>query len=310
MLNLEWFRTFKAIYEKGTLTAAAEVLFLSQPGVSLHLNALESYTGFRLFQRENRRMVPTEKAEILYNFVLEPIGKLEQAEKLFHRNSRLEKPTISVGLSYEYFVYALEKFITELPFNLIVRTGECRQIIHGLEIGELDLILTPLRGDQPNLEFKSFSKQRMILVCGAETDTVQLKSLIGLGDKVMIRDWLKDQRWFSNAAEMETLNNFWILNFDTIPDFKPNIVLPNFSNIIRTLKSGKGFAVVPDYLCRNELKNQTIKLVWESEPMFENMIFLGKRVNAIYRKEIEMLEQLLTRNWANLYDEEQRPFYE
>ncbi|MFS8616617.1 MAG: LysR family transcriptional regulator, partial [Solitalea sp.] len=32
--NLEWLRTFKAIYEKGTLSGAAQELFLSQPGVS------------------------------------------------------------------------------------------------------------------------------------------------------------------------------------------------------------------------------------------------------------------------------------
>lgn len=49
--NLEWYRTFKAIYEKGTLTAAAESLFISQPGVSLHLSSLESYMGVKLFDR-------------------------------------------------------------------------------------------------------------------------------------------------------------------------------------------------------------------------------------------------------------------
>ena len=32
MVNLEWFRTFKAIYETGTLTGAAESLYISQPG--------------------------------------------------------------------------------------------------------------------------------------------------------------------------------------------------------------------------------------------------------------------------------------
>lgn len=32
MLNLEWYRTFKAIYERGTLTEAADTLLLTQPG--------------------------------------------------------------------------------------------------------------------------------------------------------------------------------------------------------------------------------------------------------------------------------------
>jgi DNA-binding transcriptional LysR family regulator len=48
MVNLEWYRTFKAIYKTGTLTGAAVELFISQPGVSLHLSSLENYVGFQL----------------------------------------------------------------------------------------------------------------------------------------------------------------------------------------------------------------------------------------------------------------------
>ena len=50
MVNLEWYRTFKAVYKSGTLTGAAEVLFISQPGVSLHLSSLENYVGYKLFK--------------------------------------------------------------------------------------------------------------------------------------------------------------------------------------------------------------------------------------------------------------------
>jgi Transcriptional regulator len=45
MVNLEWYRTFKAIYEQGTLTGAAEILLITQPGVSQQLTALETYMG-------------------------------------------------------------------------------------------------------------------------------------------------------------------------------------------------------------------------------------------------------------------------
>ncbi|MGY0034484.1 LysR family transcriptional regulator [Pedobacter sp. NJ-S-72] len=91
MVNLEWYRTFKAIYETGTLTGAAEALFVSQPGVSLHLSSLESYVGYKLFDRTSRKMVPTERGKVMYNFVLEALLKLEEAEKHFHRST--EKKT-------------------------------------------------------------------------------------------------------------------------------------------------------------------------------------------------------------------------
>lgn len=63
--NLEWLRTFRAIYETGTLSAAAKELFISQPGVSLHLNSLEAYAGYKLFDRSPRKMVPTERQDII-----------------------------------------------------------------------------------------------------------------------------------------------------------------------------------------------------------------------------------------------------
>lgn len=63
--NLEWFRTFRAIYETGSMSGAARELYISQPGVGLHLNALEAYTGFPLFERTSRKMVPTEKGALL-----------------------------------------------------------------------------------------------------------------------------------------------------------------------------------------------------------------------------------------------------
>lgn len=113
--NLEWLRTFKAIYETETLTAAAQELFISQPGVSLHLNSLEVYTGHKFFDRAAKKMTPTEKGKILYNFVVTPLEKLERGEKHFHKRSQQERSTISVGMCFETFQYTLEKYIPTLP---------------------------------------------------------------------------------------------------------------------------------------------------------------------------------------------------
>ena len=54
MVNLEWYRTFKAVYQTGSLTAASKALFISQPNVSQHLSALEAHVGKQLFERKPR----------------------------------------------------------------------------------------------------------------------------------------------------------------------------------------------------------------------------------------------------------------
>ena len=143
MVNLEWYRTFKAIYKTGTLTGAAQELFISQPGVSLHLSSLENYTGYKLFERKGRRMAPTERGKVLYNFITEALGKLEEAEKNFQRSTEKHTPTISVGMCFETFQITLEPFISTLPFNVIIQFGEYPEMVEKLEKGILDLIITP-----------------------------------------------------------------------------------------------------------------------------------------------------------------------
>ncbi|EHO08156.1 hypothetical protein HMPREF9714_02179 [Myroides odoratimimus CCUG 12901] len=295
--NLEWIRTFKAIYEAGTLSAAAQELFISQPGVSLHLNSLEAYTGYKLFDRAARKMVPTEKGKILYNCVIEPLNKLEVAEQHFHKRSQEERTTISVGMCFETFQYTLEEHIAKLPFNLIIKFGEYPQMQQDLDNGLLDLIITPQKGNQQNLEYKAFSKERLVLIAGSQTDTRDFKKLTDTNKTKEIEHFLKQQLWYSTAADMEHLKNFWLAHFGTHPDFSPNFIVPNISSIIRCLSGATGFSVVPDFLCSDALSAKKIQVVWEGAIPLENTLYFGTRKKTMYSKEIETLEKLLKEKW-------------
>lgn len=297
ILNLEWLRTFKAIYETGTLSAAAQELFISQPGVSLHLNSLEAYTGHKLFDRSPRKMVPTEKGKVLYNFVLDPLRKLEAVEQHFHKSSKSERPTISVGMCFETFQYTLEEHIPSLPFNLIIKFGEYPQMQQDLDNGLLDLIVTPQQGQQQNLQYKPFSKERIVLIAGGHTDTEPLIDFLGQPNKAEAANWLKQQIWYSTAADMEHLKNFWLKNFDQHPDFRPNYIVPNICSIIRCLSDGEGFSIVPHFLCVEAIEAGQIQLVWEGSTPLENTLYFGTRKKTIYQKEIEQLQDLFVSKW-------------
>jgi len=292
MLNLEWFRTFKAIYETGTLTGAAQTLFISQPGVSLHLNSLEAYTGYKLFDRSAKRMVPTERGKVLYNFVLEPLIKLETSEQLFHRSSKIDRATVSIGMCFETFQFTLEKHISTLPFNVIIKFGEYPQMIHDLDKGLLDLIITPQKGTEKNLEFQPFSKERIVLVAGGTTDVKKLKSLLQKKEMLHAEEWLKEQIWYSTAADMENVKKFWQLNFKHHPDFKPNYIVPNICSIVRCLNDGNGFSIIPNFLCREEINSGKLQLVWEGDPIIENTLYFGTRKKTMYERELDLVKKI------------------
>ncbi|WP_430612939.1 LysR family transcriptional regulator [Flavobacterium sp. JP2137] len=295
--NLEWLRTFKAIYETGTLSAAAQKLFISQPGVSLHLNSLESYTGYKLFDRSARKMVPTEKGKILYNWVFDPLKKMEHAEQHFHKKAKEDRATISVGMCFETFQYTLEEQIAKLPFNLIIKFGEYPQMQHDLDHGLLDLIITPQLGNQQNLEYRAFSKERIVLIAGSQTDTGEVDALLASKEIAKAAGLLKQQLWYSTAADMEHLKHFWLTHFGEHPDFSPNYIVPNISSIIRCLSNNVGYSIVPDFLCREAIEASKIKLIWEGLDPLENTLYFGTRKKTIYHREIAHLEELLVDKW-------------
>lgn len=292
MVNLEWYRTFKAIYKTGTLTGAAEVLFISQPGVSLHLSSLENYVGYKLFDRTGRKMVPTERGKVLYNFTIEALTKLEEAEKNFQRSTEKHTPTISIGMCFETFQITLEQYISSLPFNVIIRFGEYPEMVENLEKGILDLIITPQMVPKTSIEYQPFSSETIVIVGGNKTDEKEFQDVEKTGTIEQIEAWLKQEKWYGTTGDMEHLRRFWQLNFNKYPDFRPNYIVPNLNSIVRCLSSGQGLAVIPDFLCKKELDSGQIKLIWKGKSLLKNTLYFATRKKTIYADEIEVIKNI------------------
>lgn len=292
MVNLEWYRTFKAIYQCGTLTGAAESLFISQPGVSLHLSSLETYVGYKLFERAGRKMVPTERGKILYNAVAEGLSSLEDAEKNFQRSTEKHTPTISIGMCFETFQITLEQYISTLPFNVIIRFGEYQEMLDNLDKGILDLIITPHKGISAQITHEAFSSETIVMVAGKDLDDEEFHKLVKQKKLAEAEQWLKQEKWYGTTGDMEHLFRYWQLNFGHTPDFRPNYIVPNLNSIVRCLSSGRGLAVIPDFLCKKEIENGLVKLIWKGHKPLKNTLYFANRKNTTYADEIELIKGL------------------
>ena len=81
--RLKQLRAFCTIAKLGTLSRAAEALFLSQPSISLQLSALEKELGARLIERRRRRVALTREGQALYDIALPLVEGLENIDQQF-----------------------------------------------------------------------------------------------------------------------------------------------------------------------------------------------------------------------------------
>ena len=303
MVNLEWYRTFKEIYENGTLTKASIALYASQPGVSVHLNALEAYVGKKLFERTSRKMIPTEEGKFLYEYIIESINRLEHAEQHFKKTTQEKNPSLHIGMCSETFQLIIEPEVPKLGFDLVARFGAHPDLIKDLNNGILDLVITPKKqNDKKSLvNYTPFSKECIVLIAGIKTDTITIEEYINSENWKALENELQKQVWYSASNEMEHFRRFWFDNFNRRPAFKPNYILPSINSIIRCLSNETGFALVPDFLCQSAIDKKEVKLVWDGKVKTENTLYFASRKDLKHKKELKILENIFQMKMKRSY---------
>lgn len=88
MITARQLEAFRAIMDRGSVTAAAERLGVSQPAVSKILASLEQEIGYPLFIRIKRRLAPTSEAQLLAAEVARLYHGIEQVSEAAHEIGR------------------------------------------------------------------------------------------------------------------------------------------------------------------------------------------------------------------------------
>lgn len=83
-MNSEQLRQFKTIAETGSLTKAAEQLYLTQPALSMALSKLEDEIARPLFVRKGKNLQITESGIKLLEYANRVIDTIEEAQNYFN----------------------------------------------------------------------------------------------------------------------------------------------------------------------------------------------------------------------------------
>jgi len=111
MENLERLRVFQAVSQAESFTKAAELLRLTQSGISQHIKHMEKELGVPLFDREARKVTLTQAGAILYETAKEVLGSIASAERRIQELAGLKGGRLRVGASFPVGVYVLPRVL-------------------------------------------------------------------------------------------------------------------------------------------------------------------------------------------------------
>ncbi|MCB1866904.1 MAG: LysR family transcriptional regulator [Chromatiales bacterium] len=118
--RLKQLRAFVHAAQAGTVSKAAERLFLSQPSVSLQIQALEREFSTTLFERRGPSIKLTPEGEVLYELARPLIEAIDQLQETFYAHcGRLESGQLSIAAGEATILYLLpepiKQFVAEYP---------------------------------------------------------------------------------------------------------------------------------------------------------------------------------------------------
>jgi len=171
-LTLHQLRTFRAVAEQLSFSAAAHELSISQPSVSYQVKELEAVLGLPLVDRLGKRVRLTEAGEVLYEYARRTLTLLDEVALVMEQMRGIERGTLRVGASATVGIYviplalgAYKKVHPNLALSMEIGSREMLQ--ERLKRGVLDLAVLSLPIADPNLESTPFMDDELVLVVPA-----------------------------------------------------------------------------------------------------------------------------------------------
>ncbi len=107
-------RSFVAVVETGSLSRAAMRLGVTQPSVSRHMRQLERLLGETLFDRRPTGLIPTARAQSLYQVAGGIEALVRRAEDNFDSSAERVAGTVRITTSEAFGVHVLPLWLTTL----------------------------------------------------------------------------------------------------------------------------------------------------------------------------------------------------
>lgn len=114
-MNFHQLHTFYAVVEKGSFSAAAQALRMSQPAVTMQIQALEEHFGAKLFHRSTKKIRLTEAGATLLPYAVRSVELMRETDQAMARFTKMLSERMTLGASLTFGEYILPRLLG--PFS-------------------------------------------------------------------------------------------------------------------------------------------------------------------------------------------------
>lgn len=251
MVNLELYRVFYTVAKCGSLTKAAEELYISQPAVSQSIKQLENQLGVTLFNRTHRGMeLSAQGGKLIFEEVERALALFNQAENRLSEVQNSATGLIRIGASDTIFEYFLSDKIVEFherfpAVKIELMADLTPETVEKLKANRCDVAFVnlPIAEDHGLDLYGNCMRIHDIFIVGKKYQELANEGSMSL-TKIAKYPLIVMNK---NTVARKSLENFFMAHG---VELQPSIEVGSWDLMKRLVASGMGIGVIPrEYAC-------------------------------------------------------------
>ncbi|EIX9036519.1 LysR family transcriptional regulator [Klebsiella oxytoca] len=240
-LNLGNLATFRLVVQRGSFSAAADVLGLSQPAVSLQVRQLEQFLQTRLLERTGRGIKATAAgiALLAHSEQIElAVGAAVQSVSEFNREI---SGSVTLGSGATACIHLLPPLLQKLHhehplLTVRVTVGNTLEVVRAIEENRLDLGLCTLPANGRSLAVMPVLEEEFVCIFSDVQDELPWS----LTPEIL--QSLPLIAFESGSGTRDLIDGWFLADGRAIA---PVMQLGSIEAIKRMVRAGLGFSIVP-----------------------------------------------------------------
>ncbi|QPT39997.1 Cyn operon transcriptional activator [Oligella ureolytica] len=262
------------VEKQGSLTAAADVLHVTQSALSHSMKKLEQQLGTDIWRREGRKLELTQSGQYLLAVANRVLPHLELAEERLQQFALGERGSLRIGMEchpcYQWLLKVVSPYLSAWP-DVDVDVKQRFQFggLGALLDYEIDLLVTPDPVYKPGLNFEAVFDYEQVLVVAKDHHLAMSEYIEAhqMTSEVLI----------SYPVDLERLDiyNQFLLPAGITPKRHKNIETTDI--MLQMVASGRGVAALPRWLVEEYAEKLPIVPVKLGPQGIPKQIYLGSR---------------------------------
>lgn len=253
-MNINQLKAFVSIVEKGTFSAAARAVGVSQPAVSLQIQALEEFLGVDLLDRRTKKVQLTEAGKLFYPTALQVVSQMENAQHQLEELGESVKGRLSVGGSTIPGEYVLPKLLGRFKraypeVSVALRISDTEEITEQLLSGELQVGLIGAKPSIGQLSARPFLHDELIFIVPADHELAKKRSLTL--NELSAAEFILRER---GSGTRRTIEEHLAKQGLSLDDLNVVMELGSTEAVINAVSAGLGVSIVSKWSAERSLK--------------------------------------------------------